>query len=152
MDDTKVFRKGIPQECSFRKNVHTARFFQSSFQAGQPIRLSLGGQSSLDPVPVKRRSDIGPSAGACEHRWWFGLEVVLTWDYNERWYCYRRPRALPSEHFKLVSIEGLPISAKVPCAAHVHWSRHGIKTPVVDERNLHSDFRHEGLALKLGRQ
>ena len=86
-------------------------FFQSSFQAGQPIRLSLGGQSSLDPVPVKRRSDIGPSAGACEHRWWFGLEVVLTWDYNERWYCYRRPRALPSEHFKLVSIEGLPISA-----------------------------------------
>ena len=69
-------------------------FFQSSFQAvwlvwivaGQPIRLSLGGQSSLDPVPVRRCSDMDPNAGACEHRWWFGLEIVFTWDYKEQWY------------------------------------------------------------------
>ena len=111
--DTRLLRRAILPMFSH------SYFFQSSFQAvwlvwivaGQSIRLSLGGQSSLDPVPVRRWSDIGPSAGACEHRWWFDLEVVLTWDYNERWYCYRRPRALPSEHLKLVSIKGLPISA-----------------------------------------
>ena len=71
---------------------HFANVFSFIFFSNPVSKLSvcfgllLPSQSSLDPVPVRRCSDMGPNAGACEHRWWFGLEIVFTWDYKEQWY------------------------------------------------------------------